>query len=89
MTHPTVNLNGTSRELLMERAVRILSIISELETAMKYASPHGRDYPVLGDIAKTTHGTLDQAWIAHMALNEKIEDVRRFWEKRTEILDQD
>jgi hypothetical protein len=41
---PTVHLNGTSKESLLEGNVRILSAINELREAIGSCQFHGRDY---------------------------------------------
>ena len=43
---PTVHLNGTSKESLLEGNVRILSAINELREAIGSCQFHGRDYYV-------------------------------------------
>lgn len=41
---PTVNLNGTSKEMLLEGNVKILSAINELREAIGSCQFHPRDY---------------------------------------------
>lgn len=43
---PTVHLNGTSKEMLLEGNVKILSAINELREAIGSCQFHGRDYYV-------------------------------------------
>ena len=43
---PTVHLNGTSKESLLEGNVKILSAINELREAIGSCQFHGRDYYV-------------------------------------------
>ena len=43
---PTVHLNGTSKESLLEGNVRILSAVNELREAISSCQFHGRDYYV-------------------------------------------
>jgi hypothetical protein len=41
---PIVNLNGNSREALVDQQRRILDALGQLLGAMHAAMPHGRDY---------------------------------------------
>ena len=43
---PTVHLNGTSKESLLEGNVKILSAVNELREAIGSCQFHGRDYYV-------------------------------------------
>ena len=43
---PTVHLNGTSKESLLQWNVRILSAINELKESISSCQFHGRDYYV-------------------------------------------
>ena len=41
---PQVNLNGTSREALVNQQVDVLRVLVKLTDAMSEAAPNGRDY---------------------------------------------
>ena len=41
---PQVNINGTSRDALIEQQVKVLRAFDKLREAMAEAMPHGRDY---------------------------------------------
>ena len=41
---PQVNLNGTSREALVEQQLDVMHAIRALKAAMNEAAPNGRDY---------------------------------------------
>lgn len=41
---PLVNLNGTSREALVQQQIKVLGCLTALSVALGEASPHGRDY---------------------------------------------
>ena len=43
---PTVHLNGTSKRMLLEGNVKILSAIADLREAINACEFHGRDYYV-------------------------------------------
>jgi hypothetical protein len=43
---PTVHLNGTSKSMLLEDNVKILSAIADLKEAINTCEFHGRDYYV-------------------------------------------
>lgn len=41
---PQINLNGTSRDALLNQQCKVLSAFDKLREAMSEAAPHGRDY---------------------------------------------
>jgi len=41
---PTINLNGTSREALLEQKTDLLHALREAQAALRRATPNGRDY---------------------------------------------
>ena len=43
-TLPTVNMNGSSANELLDQQLRVLRAIDALWEAMRVAAPHGRDY---------------------------------------------
>jgi hypothetical protein len=46
---PTVHLNGTSKESLLEQLRRAVEAVNRASDAVSSASPHGRDYYVQAD----------------------------------------
>lgn len=48
MTFPTVHLNGTSAQSLLEDLQRCTDALREARNALREASPNGRDYYVQG-----------------------------------------
>ena len=48
---PTVHLNGTSKQELLEQQSNARHKISEAITALRHTAPHGRDYYVQGNSA--------------------------------------
>ena len=44
LTLPQVNLNGTSREALVEQQCDVMRALDKLYEAMQEAAPNGRDY---------------------------------------------
>lgn len=48
ITPPTIHLNGTSAESLLEDALDVMRKISELLDAMQKGAPNARDYYVQG-----------------------------------------
>jgi hypothetical protein len=44
---PQVNLNGTSREALVQQQVAVLDALAQAVMAMSLATPHGRDYQTM------------------------------------------
>lgn len=53
-TAPTVNLNGTSKDALIEQQKAIMAASENLIAVLRQASPHGRDYQISkpGDFEK-------------------------------------
>ena len=43
-TLPTVNLNGSSANELLDQQLRVLRAVDALWEVMRVAAPHGRDY---------------------------------------------
>ena len=43
-TLPTVNMNGSSANELLDQQLRVLRAVDALWEAMRVAAPHGRDY---------------------------------------------
>lgn len=68
---PTVHLNGTSRESLLEQLVDVNHALDVTMTALAKASPHGRDYYPQGD------GALRKATREHESRCERIRSVQR------------
>ena len=66
---PQVNLNGTSREGLIDQVRAVLLTIQTLEAAMQAAWPHGRDYQGV-DIER--YRSAQEAAIARLRLLEEI-----------------
>ena len=54
MALPTVHLNGTSREELVQLRLDVVKAIREAVVALRKAAPHGRDYYVQGPDAYKT-----------------------------------
>jgi len=44
MRLPTIHLNGTSREELVQQRVDVVEALDAVETVIGKAWPHGRDY---------------------------------------------
>jgi hypothetical protein len=44
-TFPTVNLNGTNAQALVDQLTNALEEVDDLKWALVKAAPHGRDYP--------------------------------------------
>ena len=48
IVHPTVHLNGTSREELIDQYSGIFTAIRATRQALQNSAPHSRDYPPHG-----------------------------------------
>jgi len=68
---PHVNLNGTSRECLVEQQCSVLHVLNSLLKVMGDASPNGRDYQT------APMGTFTKAQEAWRERWQMIEDLRR------------
>jgi len=44
MSIPTVHLNGTSRDSLVQQRLNLIDALGDVEKAIGKAWPHGRDY---------------------------------------------
>ena len=51
MRHPTVHLNGTSKDSLLKGYREAYESLNKAQEAMGQCSPHGRDYYPQGDNA--------------------------------------
>ncbi len=69
MKYPTIHLNGTSKNALIEQYSQACMAIQRAIRAMCEASPHGRDYYPQGP------DTYRQANDEHLARIKKLEDV--------------
>jgi len=78
MMTPTIHLNGTSAEELLEQYRKVLEALREAHRAMAEAAPHGRDYYVQGTGApsRAIHQHVDRL----KAITELIEDYERLAE---------
>ncbi len=51
MEYPTVHLNGTSKQALLDQQIDAINALRVAASAMRAASPHQRDYYVKKDQA--------------------------------------
>jgi hypothetical protein len=68
---PTVHLNGPSKGELIKQLRSAMEAVHAAERALANASPHGRDYYVVGPQA------IQNAMYQHRARMEKLADVAR------------
>jgi hypothetical protein len=59
---PQINLNGTSKESLVEQQCGVLAALDALTKAMGEAAPNGRDYQLRPTEFKPAH----EAWLERM-----------------------
>lgn len=60
MTHlirPTLNLNGSSREDLVQPRIVAATMIDAVVEALKAATPNGRDYPGYSEMCRLDRDT--------------------------------
>lgn len=69
MRKPTLHMNGTSGQALLEQVEGVLSALRKLQEAMANATPNGRDYYVQGD------GAAGEAIAEHDARRMKLCDL--------------
>jgi hypothetical protein len=67
---PTVHLNGTGKDDLLEALEVAYSVLGEAYRALKRTAPNGRDYYV------QPAGALEQAVSEHHARLKAVDDVR-------------
>jgi hypothetical protein len=73
---PMVHSNGTSKEELMQQLLDAHHALTEALGAMGRASPHGRDYYVMGNETLTKAGDDHRARIAKLVeVIEEIEEI--------------
>lgn len=70
MIAPTIHLNGTSRESLLEALETAYRKLGEAYDALKQTAPNGRDYYPQGPNA------IGQATSEHFARLKRIDEVR-------------
>jgi hypothetical protein len=65
---PQVNLNGTSREALVEQQCDVMHALQDVLTKMGAAAPNGRDY----QFRPAEFKPAQQAWLERMTLIAKL-----------------
>ncbi|HEU5463457.1 MAG TPA: hypothetical protein VFV82_04960 [Candidatus Binatia bacterium] len=78
MLKPTIHMNGTSREELLDQLCKAGAALRDAMGALAEASPNGRDYYVQGD------GAIRQALAEHAARREKLAEVLKEIEELAE-----
>lgn len=68
---PTIHLNGTSRETLIDDYSKAAHAVSDAISALKGTEPNGRDYYVQRE------GALAKAQLEHVDRLQRLEDVHR------------
>ena len=73
MPMPTVHLNGTSRDSLVKQRRDIIDALGDVETAIRQAWPHGRDYYTQGpDALPAAQQVWRERWNLVADLQEEI-----------------
>lgn len=82
---PRINLNGTSREELIEQQKAVMQAADELYRALAKAQPHGRDYQT-GEDSVEAYKAAVKGW---NVLRLMVSEIHQFAEERAiEILNQ-
>jgi len=68
---PTVHMNGTSKEELVQQRIEVVEAARLLYQAMQKAMPNGRDYYPQGD---GVGAKAQAAWVERMAMIEQLSD---------------
>ena len=68
---PTVNINGTVAQVLIDQQCAVAKALSDALDAMRKAAPNGRDFPNVSGMPETG-GTWDKASARHLARCEAI-----------------
>jgi hypothetical protein len=68
-TLPTINMNGTARQDLIDQQLDVVNALSQVLDALAKARPNGRDYPTGTD-------ALMAALREHRTLADRIETLR-------------
>lgn len=79
MIFPTVHLNGTSQDELLDQLTTATQAIREAQKALANAAPNGRDYYVQSD-PRAIYKAQDE----HCARMQKLTDVLRELEEIAE-----
>lgn len=83
MRAPTIHLNGTSAEVLLDNVRKALVALDIARTQITNMAPHPRDYYLQGEYA------FDSASDSHASMLAKLKDIREEVYKVYEgILDQ-
>jgi len=85
---PTVHLNGTSKEMLLQGNVKILSAINELRETISSCEFHGRDYYVQDNnyFPPVDGGAYDKATKERAKHLNNISDFEQYIEQHIEHL---
>jgi len=71
MTVPTIHLNGTSKDSLIEGLCEASQSLNDAYDALKRTAPNGRDYYPQGPLA------LDAATDEHMGRLRRLDEIKR------------
>jgi hypothetical protein len=71
LTLPTVHLNGTSRQALLDGYTHALAAIQAAQQALQQAAPNGRDYYPQGN------HTINRATEEHVDRLRRLESIQR------------
>lgn len=81
MIIPTIHLNGTSKERLIEALGDAYAAINDAQAKLRECAPNGRDYYPQGPDA------INKAQDEHRSRQQKLEDVKTDLEKLVEAID--
>mgnify|MGYP003138430736 FL=1 len=74
---PVVNLNGSSRERLVEGYCNVAAALRDAQAMMMEIAPHGRDYQTMADSV----AALDAARRRHVARCAALDDMVAEYER--------
>lgn len=82
MMIPTVHLNGTSKEALVEQLCNVSNALEAVFQALRQATPNGRDYYPQGNTA------LEEALKEHFVRQNKVDALKKEIDALAEAVDQ-
>ncbi len=78
---PFVNLNGTSKDDLIEQLTEVYSKLNDVYEAMRQATPNGRDY-YMGEVP------YEEARLQHMRRMKTVQDLQQELETQIGMIEE-
>ncbi len=75
MEYPTVHLNGTSKQALLDQQIDAINALRAAKAAIMFAAPHSRDYYVKADGANAYSRAVAEHSLRIRAIDHIINDL--------------